>query len=66
MTVAVLQQFQSFETYLLADPIESKVTVCTLSEGFYGNQVFSGDQPIGSPTFPRLELTADQILRAGR
>jgi Uma2 family endonuclease len=52
--------------YWIVDPIESQVTVCTLSEGFYGNQVFTGNQPIVSPTFPGLELTADKILRAGR
>jgi Uma2 family endonuclease len=30
--------------YWIIDAIESKATVCTLSEGFYGNQVFSEDQ----------------------
>jgi Uma2 family endonuclease len=52
--------------YWIVDPSESQVTVCTLSEGFYGNQVFSGNQPIVSPTFPGLRLTAEQVLRAGR
>jgi Uma2 family endonuclease len=52
--------------YWIVDAIESKVTVCTLSEGFYGNQVFSGDQAIISSIFPGLNLTADQVLRAGR
>ncbi len=44
--------------YWIVDPLESKVTVCTLSEGFYANQVFAADQPIGAPTFPGLKLTA--------
>jgi Uma2 family endonuclease len=52
--------------YWIVDAIESKVNVCGLSEGFYANQVFSGDQAIVSPTFPRLKLTAEQVLRAGR
>jgi Uma2 family endonuclease len=52
--------------YWIVDPIELKITVCTLSEGFYGNQVFNGSQPIVSPTFPELKLTAEQVLRAGR
>jgi Uma2 family endonuclease len=52
--------------YWIVDAIELKVTVCRLSEGFYGNQVLRGDQPIGSPTFPGLRLTAEQVLRAGR
>jgi Uma2 family endonuclease len=30
--------------YWIVDAIESKVTVCGLSEGFYGNQVFWGDR----------------------
>jgi Uma2 family endonuclease len=52
--------------YWIVDAIESKVTVCMLSEGFYANQVFADDHPIVSPTFPGLKLTADQILSAGR
>jgi Uma2 family endonuclease len=52
--------------YWIVDPIELKVTVGALSDGFYNDQVFMGDQPIVSPTFPGLNLTADQILRAGR
>jgi Uma2 family endonuclease len=52
--------------YWIVDPIELKVTIGALSDGFYNDQVFTGDQPIVSPTFPGLKLTADQALRAGR
>ncbi len=52
--------------YWIVDPLESTVTVCTLSEGFYVNQVFTGNQAIVSPTFPGLKLTAEQVLSARR
>jgi Uma2 family endonuclease len=52
--------------YWIADPLESQLTVCALSDGFYANQVFAGNQPIVSPTFPGLSLTAEQVLRAGK
>ncbi|OUC15334.1 MAG: hypothetical protein B0A82_07585 [Alkalinema sp. CACIAM 70d] len=52
--------------YWIADPIERKVTVCTLKDGAYSDQVFTGTQVITSKTFPGLNLTTEQVLRAKR
>lgn len=51
--------------YWIVDPLESKVTVLTFNEGLYDESVFLGDQPLGSPIFPELTLTVEQILAAG-
>ena len=48
------------------DPIKGRVTVCTLVEGAYDDQVFQGESVMVSPTFPSIDLTADQILSAKR
>jgi Uma2 family endonuclease len=50
--------------YWIVDPIELKVTLCTLADGAYQDEVFTGNQPIVSPTFPGLTLTAAQVLTA--
>lgn len=50
--------------YWIVDPIQFKVTVLTLVEGFYEEQVFTGSDLVVSPTFPELKLTAEQILSA--
>ena len=50
--------------YWIIDPIKGCVTVCTLFEGAYDDQVFQGGSVIVSPTFPSIDLTADQILSA--
>ena len=52
--------------YWIIDPIKGRVTVCTLLEGAYDDQVFQGGSVIVSPTFPSIDLTADQILSAKR
>jgi Uma2 family endonuclease len=52
--------------YWIVDPIASQVVVCILSDGFYLNQDFAGDTLIVSPTFPRLNLTAAQVLQGKR
>ena len=52
--------------YWIIDPIKGCVTVCTLLEGAYDDQVFQGGSVIVSPTFPSIDLTADQILSAKR
>jgi Uma2 family endonuclease len=52
--------------YWIVDPIELKVTLCTLSDGAYLDQVFTGNSVIVSPTFPDLKLTAAQVLMAGQ
>ena len=48
------------------DPSRSVVAVLTLTDGNYWSREFRGDSRVVSPTFPDLQLTADQILRAGR
>ena len=52
--------------YWIIDPIKGRVTVCTLVEGAYDDQVFQGGSAIVSPTFSSIDLTADQILSAKR
>lgn len=51
--------------YWIVDPIQSLVTICTLREGAYDDQVFKGNEVLISPTFPQLSLTAAQVLRTG-
>jgi Uma2 family endonuclease len=50
--------------YWIVDPIQSKVSVLLLVEGFYEVTEFTGDQVIISQTFPELTLTVEQILAA--
>lgn len=50
--------------YWLIDPDRAWVTVGTLSDGVYQYQAFRGEETIVSPTFPGLNLTAVQVLRA--
>lgn len=52
--------------YWIVDPLDNVVTVCKLVEGFYDAVLFRGEERIESPTFPELNLTASQILQAGR
>ena len=52
--------------YWIIDPIKGRVTVCTLVEGAYDDQVFQGESVMVSPTFSSIDLTADQILSAKR
>jgi Uma2 family endonuclease len=48
------------------DPERQWVNVGTLVEGVYEFQTFIGQDTILSPTFPSLNLTAHQVLTAGR
>ncbi|NJK53088.1 MAG: Uma2 family endonuclease [Leptolyngbyaceae cyanobacterium SU_3_3] len=48
------------------DPDRAVVTVLTLKEGSYRSTEFRGSDLLTSPTFPSLQLTAQQILTAGR
>ncbi|KAM3112815.1 MULTISPECIES: Uma2 family endonuclease [unclassified Phormidesmis] len=48
------------------DPERAVVTVLTLKNEAYQSREFRGSDSIVSPTFPALNLTAEQILRAGR
>jgi Uma2 family endonuclease len=51
--------------YWIVDAIAGLITICTLKDGAYDDQVFRGDQLIESATFPALIGTATQILNAG-
>jgi Uma2 family endonuclease len=42
------------------------VLVLVLNGKAYQSQSFAGPTPIISPTFPSLNLTAEQVLSAGR
>ncbi len=52
--------------YWIVDPDRAWVKVGTLVNGAYQFQNFTGKQVILSPTFPKLALTAAQVLAAGR
>jgi Uma2 family endonuclease len=48
------------------DPSREWVRVGTLNAGEYQFQTFIDEETIFSPSFPSLNLTANQILSAGR
>jgi Uma2 family endonuclease len=48
--------------YWIVDPLNAKVTVLTLVEGWYDTAEFVGSDCMRSQTFPNLELTAEQVL----
>jgi Uma2 family endonuclease len=48
------------------DPERAVVAVLTLREGTYQSRQFRDNERILSPSFPDLQLTANQVLRAGR
>ncbi|GAB1541931.1 hypothetical protein NUACC21_46040 [Scytonema sp. NUACC21] len=48
--------------YWIVDPMENKVIVLTLMEGFYEEVVFTGTQTIQSQVFQELNLTCDSVL----
>ena len=50
----------------IIDPDQAWVQVGTLLMEAYQFQKFQGDEPIVSPTFPEMNLTAAQVLSAGR
>ena len=52
--------------YWIVDPARQVVWVLTLQGQVYQEQRFVGKATIASPTFPKLVLTAEQILRAGK
>jgi Uma2 family endonuclease len=51
--------------YWIVDPIQARVTVLEWVEGFYEEQVYTGDMQIVSPLLGGLELTAAQVLQGG-
>jgi Uma2 family endonuclease len=52
--------------YWIIDPVREVVLVLTLKGKRYQRKSFRGQMAIVSPTFPNLNLTAEQVLRAGR
>lgn len=51
--------------YWIVDPIAQKVTILQWVDGLYEEQVYQGNQAIGSPQLPSLHLTAVIVLTAG-
>jgi Uma2 family endonuclease len=56
----------NIQEYWIVDPLEQVVTICSLAEGFYDAVQFRESDKIVSPTFPELELTAQQVLQGKR
>ncbi|WP_449419306.1 Uma2 family endonuclease [Phormidium nigroviride] len=48
--------------YWIVDPLQAKITIFTLSEGWYEEAVFTNSDRLISPTFGELNLTVNQIL----
>jgi Uma2 family endonuclease len=51
---------------LIGNPKQPTISVCTLVEGEYQLRQFREGERIESPTFPDLELTAQQVFAVGR
>lgn len=51
--------------YWIVDPIAACVWVLTLVEGLYEEATFTKDQLIKSDIFPKLSVTAAQVLLSG-
>ncbi|MEM7067065.1 MAG: Uma2 family endonuclease [Cyanobacteria bacterium P01_B01_bin.77] len=51
--------------YWIVDPVAAVVWILMLIDGTYQKREFKGDAVLLSSKFSRLELTADQLLRAG-
>jgi Uma2 family endonuclease len=51
--------------YWMIDPIAGLVIVCTLSGSAYHASEFRGGDAIDSLAFPTVQLTAEQVLKAG-
>jgi Uma2 family endonuclease len=66
--IAKRQQYEdlSIPEYWIVDPETKAVTILDLRSGEYVEVgVFTGEEPVVSPTFPELALTVDQVLAAG-
>ncbi|MGJ3245687.1 MAG: Uma2 family endonuclease [Elainellaceae cyanobacterium] len=50
----------------IGKPKQPTLSICTLVDGEYKIQQLRGSEIIVSPTFPKLRLTAEQVLRANR
>jgi Uma2 family endonuclease len=59
-------QARGIPEYWIIDPIKAVVLVLYLQKGRYVGKTFTGKSAIVSPSFPNLNLTAEQVLQAGR
>lgn len=51
--------------YWIIDPQMNRITVLILVDGFYEETRFAGNAAIASTIFPELQLTAEQVFKAG-
>lgn len=51
--------------YWIVDPVASVILVLKLVNQEYQEQRFMGEDPLISPSFPELKLSAKQVLEAG-
>ena len=49
----------------IGNPKQPTISIYRLVDGEYEVSLFRGDQTIESPTFPELNLTAQQVFQAG-
>lgn len=52
--------------YWIVDPDKAQVMVLQLVDGFYEEALFTGAEKIQSQVFPALEITTQQVLKAGQ
>ncbi|MDY7006614.1 MAG: Uma2 family endonuclease [Cyanobacteriota bacterium] len=50
----------------IGDPKQPTISVCNLVESEYVINLFRGQDVVGSPTFPELNLIAEQIFKVGQ
>ena len=50
----------------IGDPKQPTLSIYYWVDGEYRVQQFRGQERLVSPTFPQLELSAEQVFRAGR
>ncbi|MFM5900256.1 MAG: Uma2 family endonuclease [Dolichospermum sp.] len=48
--------------YWIVDPVQNKITVLSLVEGFYEEFIYTGDDLIKSAVFPEIEIKVSDIL----
>ena len=53
-------------TLFIGSPKQPTITICQLEQGCYKMSQFRSDDRLVSPTFPELDLTAEQVFNAGR
>ncbi len=58
--------FLNIPEYWIVDPLEEKITLCTVENLLYDSSEIKGNECIQSPTFPDFDLTAAQVLAGKR